>query len=340
MFLFPPPLCPCAQYLDAPDAEEADDNTKTEILFLFNALIDSFDALEDRIALRNELINLKLLPTLDRLEDAGASVDLATQIDTFRDSMAADDKQMSFQSVSLGDPHQVAELLKTTLRVTPAYPWFVKIMQLLLSLPSKGEVGAQAWRVMEHVIREAVLPGSVGGESEGVGSDGGGDGDPFERSVASSAGPHVEDVKLAQLALADREHARAVEKELSAIRKRNAVLETHVQALSGNDEERAAALRHLSDEAEATRSDLKAMLDACERMHTERYDALYAAYCRTVDAWRLKKNVLEKRIAIAVKNQSLEERTSGVVHVCVCVCGSLVGMLASSFEIMVALCFG
>ena len=88
---------------------------------------------------------------------------------------------LSYQGIDLNDPVAIATALKTDLRVKPAaYPSYVKTMQVLLGVPTGGDLGAQSWRLVEHILAQTFDPVEADLDGGGLPGDGATDASPID----------------------------------------------------------------------------------------------------------------------------------------------------------------
>ncbi|CAH0685619.1 unnamed protein product [Chilo suppressalis] len=130
---------------------------KTALLAFLNCLIISAPRLPDRARLRNELIGLGLLPTLNNLRHEAAShPDLGVQLDVFEEQRESDEAQGP-GGINLNSHLDVFYAILKQVADTPQEIPFLSILQHLLRIDPKEAVSDIVWDTAETLVHRATL---------------------------------------------------------------------------------------------------------------------------------------------------------------------------------------
>jgi len=132
---------------------EDDTEYQTNVMRLINAIVNKYDLLEKRAAVRQEFKLLGLVDIMEGLryqEDA----ELNSEIDGFLEEMEMDSQEAMVNNVDLSDPLAIANALVSQTH-GKALQYFTEIMQQLFSIPVGTPEALATWRLAEDVIRSS-----------------------------------------------------------------------------------------------------------------------------------------------------------------------------------------
>ena len=133
---------------------EDDIEFKRNILILINTLISQFDAIESRVALRQEFISLGLLDILATLKMENDK-ELNEHINNFEESLDADKEETTIQNVDIASPVEVVKALASQVH-GKSLEHFIKITQLLFSIQKSTSNPLRVWKIAEEVLEQTL----------------------------------------------------------------------------------------------------------------------------------------------------------------------------------------
>ncbi|CAG9793175.1 unnamed protein product [Diatraea saccharalis] len=130
---------------------------KTALVAFVNCLIISAPRLPDRTRVRNELIGLGLLPTLNSFRhEATSHPDLGVQLDVFEEQRESDEAQGP-GGINLNSHLDVFYAILKQVADTPQEIPFLSILQHLLRIDPKEPVSDIIWDTAETLVHRATL---------------------------------------------------------------------------------------------------------------------------------------------------------------------------------------
>lgn len=134
---------------------------KTTLLAFVNCIIISTELLEDRIRVRNEFIGLKLLDSVEQLRkeaEKEEAPDLVVQLDVFDEQILNDEDSLpALSGIDLSNHTAVFNAVLKQVLDTPCDISFLSILQHLLQVDPKDEIGAVKWETIEKLTYSAIL---------------------------------------------------------------------------------------------------------------------------------------------------------------------------------------
>jgi diaphanous 2 len=134
---------------------------KTACLQFVNALICSPDDIDFRIHLRNEFVRLGLMDALEGISTENQPAELQTALAIFNDHKDVDAEELGHRydniCVMMDDPEQCFRLLYQTTINTPAEPYFLSILQHLLTIRDDVTIRPLYYQMIEECVTQIVL---------------------------------------------------------------------------------------------------------------------------------------------------------------------------------------
>ncbi|KAI0214816.1 diaphanous related formin [Lamellibrachia satsuma] len=137
-----------------------DPQLKVACMQLINAIVSQPDDLDFRLHLRNEFMRTGMIDALEGLEMV-PNEEVKTQVNIFLEHRDEDAEELSHRydniRIELDDPRECFELLQSMTMNSTAEPFFLSILQHLLSIRDDVVARMQYYKLIEECIAQIVL---------------------------------------------------------------------------------------------------------------------------------------------------------------------------------------